>query len=76
MGGQFQETGQFDFVFPDKGHKALLPAFVDAVLHDRPAPIDQFAGMRATYLCLRAIESIRTGSSVPVNIEDWDMYVH
>ena len=32
--------------------------------------------MRATYLSLRAMDSIRQGTALPVNIEDWEMYVH
>ena len=76
MGTEYEETGQFRYVFPDKGHAALLGAFADAILHDRPSPIDEMAGMRATYLSLRAMDSIRLGTPLPVNIEDWDMYVH
>ena len=76
MGNQFEATGQFDYVFPDKGHKALLQSFVDATQNDLPSPIDEYAGMRATYLCLLAMESIRTGLPMPVRLEDWEMYVH
>ena len=56
-------------LFPDKGHEGLLDAFVTAVLQDKPSPVDQRAGLRATYLCVRAIESIRSGHPVPVNVE-------
>ena len=34
------------------------------------------AGMLATYLSLQAMDSIRQGISLPVNIEDCEMYVH
>jgi predicted dehydrogenase len=63
-------------LFPDKGHYRLLDAFVDAILNDRPSPIDERAGARATYLSLRAIESIRTGAPVPVNLEECEMFVN
>jgi predicted dehydrogenase len=76
MGREYAQTGVFRYVFPDKGHRGLLHAFADAILRDKPSPVDEVAGMRATYLCLRAMDSIRQGISLPVNIEDWEMYVH
>jgi predicted dehydrogenase len=63
-------------LFPDKGHYQLLDSFVDAVINDRPSPVDEHAGARATYLCLRAIESIRAGMPLPVNTEVCDMFVN
>jgi predicted dehydrogenase len=75
-GKEFVETGVYKLVFPDKGHQGLLNAFAEAILQDRPAPIDEMAGMRATYMSQRAMDSIREGRPLPVNIEDWDMYVH
>ena len=76
MGEEYAKTGTFNYSFPDKGHLSLLEAFANAVASDLPSPIDEMTGMRATYLSLRAMESIRQGISLPVNIEDWDMYVH
>ena len=73
---EYQQTGVYKLSSPDKGHQALLKAFADAILHDKPSPLNEMDGMRATYLCLRAVESIRRGISLPVNIEDWEMYVH
>jgi len=75
-GREFLETGQYRYCFPDKGHLNLLEAFADAIINDRPSPIDELAGMRATYLSQRAIESIRLGTTLPINIGDWDMYVY
>lgn len=63
-------------LFPDKGHYQLLDAFVDAILNDQPSPISEVDGARATYLSLRAIESIRLGQPLPVNPEDCEMFVH
>ncbi|MGE5530844.1 MAG: Gfo/Idh/MocA family protein [Bacteroidota bacterium] len=63
-------------LFPDKGHYQLLDGFVDALLNDKPSPVDEHAGARATYLCLRAIESIRAGMPLPVNTEVCDMFVN
>ncbi|HPP13110.1 MAG TPA: Gfo/Idh/MocA family oxidoreductase, partial [bacterium] len=76
MGREYEQTGQFRYVFPDKGHFNLLTSFAEAILKDQPSPVDELAGMRATYLCLRAMDSIRLGKVLPVNLEDWDMYVH
>ena len=76
MGREYAETGVFRYIFPDKGHRALLDAFADALLRGGPSPVDEVAGMRATYLCCRAMDSIRQGLPLPVNIEDWGMYVH
>jgi len=76
MGQDYVNTGRFKYCFPDKGHEGLLRAFAEAVLNDEPSPVDEMAGMRATYLCRRAMDCIRLGASLPINIEDWDMYVH
>jgi len=76
MGREYAKTGVFNYVFPDKGHRALLEAFADAVVNDTASPIDEVEGARATYLSLRAMDSIRRGTPLPINIEDWDMYVH
>ena len=75
-GAEYEKTGMFKAPAPDKGHAQLLNAFADAIIHDRPSPLDEMAGMRATHLSLRAMESIRQGISLPVNIGDWEMYVH
>lgn len=63
-------------LFPDKGHYQLLDAFVDSLLGDGPSPISEVDGARATYLSLRAIDSIRCGVPVPVNPEDCEMFVN
>ncbi len=75
-GKEFAETGVFKYIFPDKGHRALLHAFAVAILQDRPSPVDEMVGMQATYLSQRAMDSIRLGTPLPVNLEDWEMYVH
>ena len=76
MGREFVEKGAFNYVFPDKGHLGLLKAFADAIMRDEPSPLHEMSGMRATYLSRRAMDCIRLGTSLPVNVEDWDMYVH
>lgn len=76
MGAHYEKTGEFKYVFPDKGHQGLLESFAEAILSDTPSPVDEYTGMRATYLSLRAMESIRSGMPLPVNIEDWEMYVY
>ena len=75
MGEEYSKTGVLNYPSPDKGHRGLLSAFADSIAKDKPSPLDEVAGMRATYLSLRAMDSIRLGSSMPVNLEDWDMYI-
>lgn len=60
---------------PNKGHYELLDAFVGAIMNDEPSPLDEVAGARATYLSRRAIESIRLGKPLPINVEDYDFFV-
>ncbi len=67
---------QWPAVAPDKGHFQLLEAFADAIVNDTPSPIDEFAGARATYLSLRAIESIETGVALPINPEQMNFFVN
>ena len=76
MGKEYAETGKFRYVFPDKGHFGLLEAFADAIRNNTVSPADEISGMRATYLSLRAMDSIRQSILLPINIEDWEMYVH
>lgn len=54
----------------DKGHKAMLNAFVDAILNDKPSPCDEMAGYRSTLLAQKAIESIRLKQTLPLQLED------
>lgn len=75
-GTEYEKTGKFKAPVIDKGHRGLLEAFANAIIHNRPSPLDEIDGMRAIYLSQRAMESIRLGISLPINIEDWDMYVH
>jgi predicted dehydrogenase len=75
-GTEYESTGVYNTPLPDKGHSHLLQAFADAILRDGPSPINEMTGMRATYLSLRAMQSIRQNISLPVNTEDWEMYVH
>jgi len=62
-------------LFPNKGHYELLDAFVDSILNDTPSPISEIDGAKATYLSLRAIESIRHGVPMPVNEEEFAFHV-
>ena len=66
----------FERDHPDCAEKRVIEAFADAILKGEPSPIDEMAGMRATYLCQRAMDSIRLGAPLPVNVEDWEMYVY
>ncbi len=75
-GREYVETGKFKYVFPDKGHRGLLNSFAEAIMNNTPSPADEIAGMRATYLSLRGMESIRRSIALPINTEEWEMYVH
>jgi predicted dehydrogenase len=57
-------------MMPDKGHIAMLDAFVDAIINDKPSPCDEIAGYRSTLLAQKAIESIRLRQSLPLQLED------
>lgn len=72
---RFLETGAMPALAPDKGHRALLDAFLRAVREDLPSPVDERRGARATYLANLAIQSIRTGLPVPVCREDLNAFV-
>ena len=54
----------------DKGHTAMLNAFVEAILTDAPSPCDELAGFRSTFLARLAIQSIRERKTLPVQLED------
>ena len=59
-------------LMPDKGHIAMLNAFVDAIINDKPSPCDELAGYRSTLLAQKAIESIRLKQTLPLQLEDID----
>ena len=54
---------------PDKGHYAMLDAFVDAILNDKPSPCDELAGFQSTYLAQLAIRAIECRQTLPVPVE-------
>ncbi len=54
----------------DKGHRAMLDGFVDAILNGKPSPCDEMAGFRSTFLAQKAIESIRLKQTLPIQLED------
>ena len=53
----------------DKGHYAMLDAFVKSIQNDTPSPCDELAGFRATYLAQKAIEALELKRALPVPIE-------
>ncbi|MBO5725240.1 MAG: Gfo/Idh/MocA family oxidoreductase [Lentisphaeria bacterium] len=57
-------------LLPDKGHVAMLDAFVEAILLDKESPCDEWAGYRSTLLARKAIESIRLRQTLPLQLED------
>jgi len=77
-GEQYVASGKRTYgqVMTNKGHAELLDAFVTSILEDTPAPVDQRAGLRATHLSLRAIESVRAGQPLPVLTEDMHPHIH
>ncbi|MBE6367846.1 MAG: Gfo/Idh/MocA family oxidoreductase [Lentisphaerae bacterium] len=59
-------------LMPDKGHRAMLDAFVEAIINDLPSPCDELAGYRSTLLARKAIEAIRLRQTLPLQLEDID----
>lgn len=56
----------------DKGHRAMLAGFIDAILNGTPSPCDEMAGMRSILLARLVMQSMKTRMAVPVPIEDWE----
>jgi len=55
----------------DKGHRQMLYAYSDAILTDKPSPIDEVAGARATVCALAALESIRRKTPIEIQPADY-----
>ena len=53
----------------DKGHRAEVRAFLEAIRTGAPTPIPEEESLRSTALTLAAIRSLREGRPVP-----WDGY--
>jgi predicted dehydrogenase len=53
----------------DKGHRAMLDQFVDAVLDDAVSPCDELAGLVSTCLARLAMRSIELRQALPVSLE-------
>ena len=64
--------GRWGAIDVDKGHRAMLAGFADAIRNDTPTPCDEMAGYRSLLLAELAVQSIRLGQSVPVPVEDWE----
>lgn len=56
----------------DKGHRAMLAGFIDAIRNGTPSPCDELAGMRSILLARLVMQSMKTRMAVPVPVEDWD----
>ncbi len=50
----------------DKGHRAEVKAFVDAVLEGRPSPVDPNEAFQTTHVTFKIVESLSRG--VPVEV--------
>ena len=62
----------YDALGVDKGHRAMLAGFVEAVKSGGPTPCDELAGLRSLLLARLAIKSIELGQTVPVPVEYWE----
>ncbi|MCK5845533.1 MAG: hypothetical protein KAG97_12540, partial [Victivallales bacterium] len=58
-----------DTLAVDKGHRAMLNGFVEAILNDTQSPCDEIAGLNSTYLARLALKSIETRAVLPVLVE-------
>ena len=59
----------------DKGHYAMLDDFVECILTDAPSPCDVVAGSRATLMCIKAIQSVRSGLPVKISRGEYDFVI-
>ena len=57
---------------PDKGHRAMLAGFADAIRNGTPSPCDEMAGLRSLLLARIAIDAIKSAQARPVPVEDWE----
>ena len=64
-GGGVRRLGR-RFAVQDKGHAAELAAFVDAVRHGKPSPVDPETAAHVTRVTFAAVESARSG--VPIKV--------
>ena len=64
-GGGVKRLGR-RFAVQDKGHAAELAAFVDAVRHGKPSPVDPETAAHVTRITFAAVESARSG--VPIKV--------
>ncbi|MGI8497992.1 MAG: bi-domain-containing oxidoreductase [Gemmatimonadaceae bacterium] len=55
--------------FADKGYATQMESFIASVRAARPAAVTARDGARATIVCLRLLESARTGRSLAVELE-------
>ena len=53
----------------DKGHFAMLDAFVESIVHDRPSPCDELAGDLSVYLARLAIRSLELRQALPIPVD-------
>ena len=65
VGGRVRSTGG-PLARQDKGHSVELNAFLDAVAHGRPSPVDPQAAAHATRVTFAAAESARSGLPIQV----------
>ena len=54
-------------MFADKGYNEQFAAFCQAARDGGPSPVSALDGARSTIMCLRMLESARTGMPQPVN---------
>ena len=71
----FLESGKMPALDVNKGHKVIFDRFIDSILSGRPSPVDEYRGLRATYLAELACESIRSGLPVPVKQEKLEAFI-
>lgn len=68
------QDSKIELVF-DKGHENILADFIDSIIYDRKSPCDVIDGFRAVYIATLAIESIKYGTKLPVEMRFWHTFV-
>ena len=65
-GGRKQRLGGW-LARPDKGHRAEMRAFLDALRRGAPSPIPFDEAVRSTLVTFKILESLRTGKALSIS---------
>jgi len=64
--------GNYGSLVVDKGHRAMLAGFIEAIKTGGPSPCDEYAGIRSILLARLCYKSIELGQTMPIPVEYWE----